>query len=94
MLFLTCPLGLKVMLNRFWASGVLLGSLSCIAIANAYYKKQQFYPTCMHLINSNASYMILICTFLYLSLLLGRILQNILFGELRIIEIEVSSTFI
>ena len=81
-------------MNRILSTGLALTGLSIAVIINAYQKKHQFFPLCMYLIQSNASYMVLICTFLFYSFLAARSLQRLLFSDLRVIEVEVKMQFI
>ncbi len=59
-----------------------------VAIFNSYQKKGQFYPACMYLAQSDASYMVLLSFAIYCGLLVGIGLQTLLLGPLRMIEAE------
>lgn len=75
-------------MTRFWLFGLVNAILAICVVTNVYYSKKQFYPTCMHLAQSDASYMILLSFSLYCALLFGILLQNIFLGPLRLIEAE------
>lgn len=75
--------------SRFWLTGIFLTALSIGVLVNAYKKKGQFYPACMHILRSNASFLPLICTIFYLCIVLCMGLKSLFFGQLRIIEQEV-----
>lgn len=78
-----------VAVSKFWIVGLVLLVLSIGVNFYAYKKHGQFYPACMHLLRSNASYVPLMCTFFYFCILVCMGLQAVFFGPLRIIEHEV-----
>ena len=75
-------------MSRLWIFGLANSILVIGAIVNAYYMKTQFYPTCMYLAQSDASYMIMLSFSIYCWLLTGMLIQSALLGPLRMIEEE------
>nr|XP_046908940.1 E3 ubiquitin-protein ligase synoviolin B-like [Dermatophagoides farinae] len=67
---------------------VISGVLSSLVITNAYYQKQQFYPSVVYITKSNASMGIIYLQGLILVMLIGKLLGKIFFGQLRTAEIE------
>lgn len=45
-------------ISRFWMFGLANSVMALGAVVNAYVKKRQFYPACMYLAQSDASYMV------------------------------------
>ncbi|KAH9422525.1 E3 ubiquitin-protein ligase synoviolin [Dermatophagoides pteronyssinus] len=67
---------------------VISGVLSSLVITNAYYQKQQFYPSVVYITKSNASMGIIYLQGLILVILIGKLIGKIFFGQLRTAEIE------
>ncbi|RUP06388.1 hypothetical protein BC936DRAFT_140316 [Jimgerdemannia flammicorona] len=63
--------------------------LASTVITTAFRQRTNFYAACIYLSKSNACMMILMNTGLFLTIILGQLLQSIFFGELRPIEVEV-----
>lgn len=68
----------------FFVSAVL----SSVVITNAYWQKQQFYPSVVYITKSNASMGIIYLQGLIVVLLIGKLIGRIFFGQLRTAEIE------
>ena len=64
-------------------------ALSALVISNAFYKKQQFYPTMVYLLNSNRSLSVLYLQAFAFVWMLCIGLKNLFFGTLRAAEVEV-----
>lgn len=58
-------------------------------IMNAFSHKKQFYPSIVYLTKSNSSMAIIYLQAFVLTLLMGKLMNRIFFGELRAIELEV-----
>lgn len=69
-----------------------LGStaLTTLVVSNAYFKKEQFYPTVVYLLSSNRSLCVLYLQGFVMLYLLCSILKKIFFGALRDAEVEVN----
>lgn len=69
-----------------------LGStaLTTLVVSNAYFKKEQFYPTVVYLLSSNRSLCVLYLQGFVMLYLLCSILKKIFFGTLRDAEVEVN----
>lgn len=67
-----------------------LGSfvLTGLVVTNAFYQKQQFYPSVVYLTKSNPSMAVLYVQAFVFVLLLGKVVQKLLFGQLRAAESE------
>ena len=67
----------------------MASSIACVAImVHGYLEFHQFYPTCVHILNSSASLLVLYNACLMLTVSLAKVFQQILFGNLRSIELE------
>ncbi|XP_019625586.1 PREDICTED: E3 ubiquitin-protein ligase synoviolin-like [Branchiostoma belcheri] len=68
-----------------------LGSLCLTAavIGNAYYQKQQFYPSVVYLTKSNPSMAVLYIQAFVIVILMGKLVRKLFFGQLRAAEMEV-----
>lgn len=77
-------MGSKVLLLTLMTS-VLTG----LVVSNAYYKKKQFYPTVVYLLNSNRSLGVLYIQGFLLVWVFCDLLKKIFFGTLRAAEVEV-----
>ncbi|KAK9492736.1 hypothetical protein V1508DRAFT_439582 [Lipomyces doorenjongii] len=62
--------------------------LATAVVLSAFQRRPNFYSACVYLAQSNACLMVLANTGIFITVLLGRIVQAILFGSLRVIEIE------
>ena len=69
---------------------LLTSTLTALVVSNAYYKKKQFYPTVVYLLNSNRSLGVLYLQGFLVVWLLCDFLKKIFFGTLRAAEVEVS----
>ncbi|KAI2800640.1 E3 ubiquitin-protein ligase synoviolin [Blomia tropicalis] len=69
---------------------IFVGSMimSSFVVANAYYQKQQFYPSVVYITKSNVSMAIIYIQGLVMVLLLGKLIRKIFFGQLRTAEME------
>nr|CAG4643846.1 EOG090X03TK [Lepidurus arcticus] len=69
---------------------LLLGSLAMTAmvIGNAFYQKEQFYPSVVHITKSNPSMMVIYFQALVIVILLGKLMKKVFFGQLRAAEVE------
>ncbi|XP_035697938.1 E3 ubiquitin-protein ligase synoviolin-like [Branchiostoma floridae] len=67
-----------------------LGSLCLTAavIGNAYYQKQQFYPSVVYLTKSNPSMAVLYIQAFVIVILMGKLVRKLFFGQLRAAEME------
>ena len=64
-------------------------ALTALVVSNAYYKKEQFYPTLVYLLNSNRSLGVLYLQSFVMLYLVCTLLKKIFFGTLRAAEVEV-----
>ncbi|RNA27145.1 E3 ubiquitin- ligase synoviolin isoform X2 [Brachionus plicatilis] len=62
--------------------------LTTSVIINAFSHKKQFYPSIVYLTKSNSSMAIIYLQAFVLTLLIGKLMNRIFFGELRAIELE------
>ncbi|KAK9244742.1 hypothetical protein V1506DRAFT_540480 [Lipomyces tetrasporus] len=62
--------------------------LATAVLVSAFQRRPNFYSACVYLAQSNACLMVLANTGIFMTVLLGRIVQTILFGPLRVIELE------
>ncbi|KAJ3098248.1 E3 ubiquitin-protein ligase hrd1 [Phlyctochytrium planicorne] len=79
-------------MGRLRLYGAASTALSIFVIFSAWLQRRQFYPTCLHLTRSSASLMVLLNMGLYITILLGRALQRIFFGNLRALEVEMEQS--
>ena len=68
-------------------AGISFG-LTAAVVCNAFYKKEQFYPSVVYLTKSNPSMAIIYIQALVLVVLFGKLLRKIFFGQLRAAETE------
>ncbi|KAJ3092439.1 Dynein heavy chain 3, axonemal [Quaeritorhiza haematococci] len=68
--------------------GAFSTALTAAVVGNAWWQRRQFYTTCIHLTRSSASLMVLMNMGLFLTIILGRAMQRMFFGELRALEVE------
>ena len=62
--------------------------LAAIAIFNAWNQHKQFYPACVYLSMNSASFMALMNLIVPAVIYVGKLLQKVLVGPLRVIEVE------
>ena len=67
----------------------LTSMLTTLVVSNAYYKKKQFYPTVVYLLNSNRSLGVLYLQAFLVVWVLCDLLKRLFFGTLRAAEVEV-----
>nr|CAG4635375.1 EOG090X03TK [Artemia franciscana] len=69
---------------------VLLGSLflTSLVVGNAFFQKDQFYPSIVYITKSNPSMMVIYVQALVFVIMLGKIVRKIFFGQLRNAEVE------
>ena len=65
--------------------------LTTLVVSNAYYKKKQFYPTMVYLLNSNRSLGVLYLQGFLVVWVLCDFLKRLFFGTLRAAEVEVNT---
>ena len=70
---------------------VLTSMLTTLVVSNAYYKKRQFYPTVVYLLNSNRSLGVLYLQGFLVVWVLCDFLKRLFFGTLRAAEVEVNA---
>eukprot|EP00842_Homolaphlyctis_polyrhiza_P005925 jgi/Hompol1/6333/HPOL_001501-RA len=76
-------------ISRLTLFGVASTTLSAAVVANAFVRRNgQFFPACVHITQSGGSLMVLSSMAIYVTIVVGRLLQMALFGELRAIEVE------
>ncbi|GAA5984843.1 hypothetical protein JCM11641_005435 [Rhodosporidiobolus odoratus] len=75
-------------LSRLSAYGLFSTTLFLWTILNAFRQRSNFYAAAVYLAKSNACMMILWNQAIYQTVLLGKVVQAIFLGELRLIEIE------
>jgi len=68
-------------------AGISFG-LTAMVVCNAFYKKEQFYPSVVYLTKSNPSMAVIYIQALVLVVLFGKLLRKIFFGQLRAAETE------
>ncbi len=66
-------------------------ALTSLIVSNAYLKKEQFYPTVVHLLSSSRSLCVLYLQGFVMLYLLCNLLKKIFFGSLRDAEVEVKA---
>ncbi|KAL5008820.1 hypothetical protein ScPMuIL_014401 [Solemya velum] len=62
--------------------------LTAVVVGNAYYQKEQFYPSVVYLTKSNPSMAILYLQAFVFVILMGKLMRKIFFGQLRAAEME------
>ena len=65
--------------------------LTTLVVSNAYYKKKQFYPTVVYLLNSNRSLGVLYLQGFLVVWIFCDLLKRLFFGSLRAAEVEVNA---
>jgi len=75
------------MLRSILATGVSFG-LTALVFANAYFNRQQFYPSVVYITKSNSSMAVIYLQALVLVMLLGKLMSKVFFGRLRTAEFE------
>jgi len=73
---------------RFSSFGFISSSLFAGVVANAWLQRGNAYASLIHMTKSSANMMISFQFFLYLSILLGKVLSSLFFGQLRASEVE------
>ncbi|KAI8903683.1 hypothetical protein DFJ77DRAFT_281081 [Powellomyces hirtus] len=73
---------------RFALFGCASAALTAAVVANSWLQRGQFFTACIHLTRSSASLMVLLNMGLYLTVVLGKALQRLFFGQLRAMEVE------
>ncbi|KAH8306343.1 hypothetical protein KR018_008400 [Drosophila ironensis] len=63
-------------------------ALTSAVIGNAYYQKQQFYPSVVYITKSNASMAVIYIQFFVIVFMFGKLLRKIFLGTLRAAEFE------
>ena len=76
--------------GRVLALTLLTSTLTALVVSNAYFKKKQFYPTVVYLLNSNRSLGVLYLQGFLALYILCDLLKRVFFGTLRAAEVEVS----
>lgn len=76
---------------RLAVFGAVSTTLAVAIVVNAFLANKQFFSSCVHLTRSAANMMVLLNMGLFLTILEGRALVRLFFGELRTIEVEVKS---
>ena len=89
--FITKPRPHSNMGGRILALTVLTSMLTTLVVSNAYYKKKQFYPTVVYLLNSNRSLGVLYLQGFLVVGVLCDFLKRLFFGTLRAAEVEVNT---
>ncbi|KAG2175336.1 hypothetical protein INT44_007824, partial [Umbelopsis vinacea] len=64
--------------------------LATTVIVEAFRQRSNFYTACIYLAKSSACMLIILNAGIFISIMLGRLLQAVFFGQLRPIEVEVS----
>ena len=77
--------------GKILALTVLTSMLTTLVVSNAYYKKKQFYPTVVYLLNSNRSLGVLYLQGFLVVWVLCDFLKRLFFGTLRAAEVEVNT---
>ncbi|KAJ3210510.1 hypothetical protein HDU67_005241 [Dinochytrium kinnereticum] len=75
-------------MGRLAIYGLISTGLSAFVVLSAWLQRRQFYPTCLHLTRSSASLMVLLNMGLFLTIMFGRGMQRLFFGNLRALEVE------
>lgn len=73
---------------RGWLLSIGSVVLTSLVIGNAYYQKQQFYPSVVYITKSNPSLAVLYLQAFVFVLLLGQLSRKVFFGQLRPAETE------
>eukprot|EP00624_Nannochloropsis_granulata_P004390 evm.model.NODE_31920_length_36224_cov_28.324261.2 len=72
----------------FPAYFALSSSLTALAVSYAFHSRSQFYPAVIYLVTSKLSVLVLGNMGLMLTLLAGRVMKSVFFGQLRDVEVE------
>ncbi|KAM0750435.1 hypothetical protein T439DRAFT_314824 [Meredithblackwellia eburnea MCA 4105] len=75
-------------LSRLQTYGLVSTSIFVYTIVHAFRQRSNFYSAAVYLSKSNACMMILWNQGIYQTVLFGKLLQTVFFGELRMIEVE------
>ncbi|KAG0300723.1 E3 ubiquitin-protein ligase hrd1 [Dissophora globulifera] len=73
---------------RLAAFGAISAVLAGGVIASAFAQRSNFYAACIYLYRSNACMMIILNLGLFLTIIMGQLVQAIFFGNLRTLEVE------
>ena len=77
---------------RLGVYGAASTALAGVTLQQVYTQRGNFYAAGVYLAKSNACLLILLNFGVFLTILLGKALQRLFFGQLRMIEVEVSRT--
>ena len=72
-------------------SALLTGAsllLTAVVIGNAYFQRQQFYPSVVYITKSNPSMAVIYVQAFVFVILFGKLMRKIFFGSLRAAEFE------
>lgn len=72
-----------------WQYGALSSALLAAVVGNALIQREQFYPACVYLTNSNANMLVMYNSALVMTVMFGKVVSKVFFGQLRAIEVEV-----
>jgi hypothetical protein len=73
---------------RFSSFGLISTTLFAAVVGNAWMQRGNAYASLIHMTKSSGNMMVSFQFFLYLSVLLGRVLSSLFFGQLRASEVE------
>lgn len=73
---------------NLWQYGALSSALLAAVIGNAVLQREQFYLACVFLTRSNANMLVLYNMALVATLLFGKLVRRVFFGQLRATEVE------
>jgi E3 ubiquitin-protein ligase synoviolin len=65
--------------------------LTITVVLNAFFQKKQFYPTVVYLTKSSSGMAVLYLQAFVVALLIGKVVNKIFFGQLRPVELEVTT---
>jgi hypothetical protein len=77
---------------RLGVYGVASTLLAGVTLQHVYIQRGNFYAAGVYLAKSNACLLILLNLGVFLTIVLGKALQSVFFGQLRMVEVEVSIT--
>lgn len=73
---------------KLWMVAATSLLLTAVVIGNAFYQKQQFYPSVVYLTRSNISLAVVYVQSFVIVFIIGKLLRFIFFGQLRPVELE------
>ncbi|KAJ3037801.1 E3 ubiquitin-protein ligase synoviolin [Rhizophlyctis rosea] len=76
------------MVSRLAMYGAVTTAATAAVVANAWLQRGQFFTACIHLTRSSASNLVLFNMALFVTVMFGKAMQQVFFGNLRALEVE------